>query len=333
MDPVTQGVVGAAFAQTRGSRKTLAKAALIGALAGMAPDLDVLIRSASDPLFALEFHRHFTHSLLFIPLGAGLCALAFYALLGQRWRLGFWQIYVWCLIGYASHGLLDSCTSYGTQLLWPLTNYRFSWDIVSVVDLAFTLPLLLLVILTARRQSRSYLRAAMLWGACYLSLGWVQHERAIAMGEQLLAERGHEAIRLEAKPSFANIAVWKLVYETEDRFYVDAVKPGLFSNKVWPGDSIVKVNLEKDFKWLDLASQQAEDVRRFDWFSSGYIAIDPQDPLNIVDVRYSMLPHQVSPLWGIRLSPDAQQHDHVAYYTQRDDPGGRLQDLLMMIFE
>ncbi len=333
MDPVTQGVVGAAFAQTRGSQKMLAKAAVIGALAGMAPDLDVLIRSASDPLFALEFHRHFTHSLLFIPFGAALCAAAFYSLLGERWQLSFWQIYVWSFIGYATHGLLDGCTSYGTQLLWPLTNYRFSWDIVSVVDLAFTLPLLALVILAARRRSRRYLWVAMTWGACYLSLGVVQHERAIAIGEELLAERGHHAIRLEAKPSFTNLAVWKLVYETEDRFYVDAVKPGLFENKVWPGSSIVKVNLEKDFRWLDLDSQQAEDVRRFDWFSSGYIAIDPQDPLNIVDVRYSMLPHQISPLWGIRLSPDAQPHEHVDYYTQREAPGSRLRDLVQMIFE
>lgn len=66
MDPVSQGTLGAVFAQTQGSAKYLGKAALIGALAGMAPDLDVLIRSNEDPLLFLEFHRQFTHSLLFI---------------------------------------------------------------------------------------------------------------------------------------------------------------------------------------------------------------------------------------------------------------------------
>jgi len=48
---------------------TLFKACVIGALAGMAPDLDILIRSSSDPLLKLEFHRHFSHSLFFIPVG------------------------------------------------------------------------------------------------------------------------------------------------------------------------------------------------------------------------------------------------------------------------
>ncbi len=41
----------------------------------MAADLDVLIKSSTDPLLALEYHRHFTHSLLFIPVGALVCTL------------------------------------------------------------------------------------------------------------------------------------------------------------------------------------------------------------------------------------------------------------------
>ena len=45
-------------------------AALVGAVAGMTADLDVLIRSSADPLLNLEYHRHFSHSLLFVPLGA-----------------------------------------------------------------------------------------------------------------------------------------------------------------------------------------------------------------------------------------------------------------------
>jgi inner membrane protein len=333
MDPVTQGVVGAAFAQTRGSKKTLAKAAVIGALAAMAPDLDVLIRSTTDPLFALEFHRHFTHSLLFIPFGTLVCALVFHGLLGKRWQLGFTQVYAWSLIGYATHGLLDGCTTYGTQLLWPLSNHRFAWDIISVVDIAFTLPLLVLVVLSARTRQRGYLLAGMAWGALYLFAGLVQHERALAMGEQLAAERGHEVLRIGAKPSFSNLAVWKIVYETPDHFYVDAVKPGITKPKIWNGDRIKKVNLVKDMPWLDQSSQQALDIARFDWFSSGYIALDPNDPHKIVDVRYSMLPHQIKPLWGISLSPEAHQQAHAGYFTQRDNPSDSIKRLMAMMFE
>ena len=63
MDPVSQGVVGAAFAQTAAKRATVATVAWYGALGGMAPDLDVLFQSPTDPILFLEFHRQFTHSL------------------------------------------------------------------------------------------------------------------------------------------------------------------------------------------------------------------------------------------------------------------------------
>ena len=43
-------------------------ALLVGGLAAMAPDLDVLIRSTEYPLLNLKYHRHFTHALAFAPL-------------------------------------------------------------------------------------------------------------------------------------------------------------------------------------------------------------------------------------------------------------------------
>ena len=51
------------------------RAWLYGCVGGLAPDLDVFIRSSADPLVALEYHRHFTHSLLFIPIGGTLVGL------------------------------------------------------------------------------------------------------------------------------------------------------------------------------------------------------------------------------------------------------------------
>ena len=59
MDPVSQGVVGAAFAQTAAKQTTLATVAWYGALGGVASDLDVLFQSSTDPLL-LEYHRQFT---------------------------------------------------------------------------------------------------------------------------------------------------------------------------------------------------------------------------------------------------------------------------------
>ena len=93
MDPLSQGALGAVAAQSAAPRRALAAATVCGALAGMAPDLDTFIRSADDPLLYLEYHRQFSHALIFIPLGSWLCAVVLFlplrrALTG-RGRRGF----------------------------------------------------------------------------------------------------------------------------------------------------------------------------------------------------------------------------------------------------
>ena len=157
MDPVSQAAVGSAVSglslirdkQTKRRVKTFSSCLLAGAFAGMAPDLDVLIRSNHDPLLALELHRHFSHSLLFIPFGALICAAAFYPLFLKRTGISFATAYLWCLLGYGSHGLLDGHTTYGTHLLWPLSDARVAWNNISVVDPLFTVPLVLSLIVAA----------------------------------------------------------------------------------------------------------------------------------------------------------------------------------------
>ena len=331
MDPITQATVAAVAAQSKGSVDTLKQAATVGALAGMAPDLDVLIRSSHDPMLALDFHRHFTHSLFFIPFGAAICAVFFYCVLNRWWQLPFAKIYLWSLLGYASHGLLDACTTYGTQLLWPFSDLRVAWNNIFVVDPAFTLPVLACVIFAFIRRSRHWWGVGLLWASCYLALGWLQHERAEAIGYELAEQRGHKPTQLEAKPSFANLMIWKILYECDGRYYVDAVKAGFGQNRIWEGSSIQKLDVARDFPWLDKESQQARDLQRFTHFSSGYTGIDPDDSSSIVDIRYSLIPHRMESLWGIRLSPEKDQDGHAEYWTQSGDALGAIGELIDMI--
>lgn len=333
MDPLTQGVLGACAAQTRGAPQALGKAATIGALAGMAPDLDVLIRSASDPLLTLDYHRQFTHSLFFIPFGGLLCAVALHPLLGRRWGLSFQQVLLWCLLGFATHGLLDWCTSYGTKLLWPLSDVRYTLDIISVIDPLFTLPLLFLTLRAARTRRRVYVACAWGWCATYLALGVVQHERAEALARTLAESRQHRPERLEVKPSFANLAVWKSMYLHDGALYVDAVKPGIAASRIWPGQHIRLLDVRHDLPWLDPASQQARDIERFYAASMGFIAVDPADPLRIGDMRYSLLPQQLGPLWSIVLSPAAPADAHVGFHAERLRARAALNELIDMVFE
>ena len=58
-----------------------------------------------------------------------------------------------------------------------------------------------------------------------MALGlWQRNEAKPAMGYEIAGPAGHQPLRLEAKPSFANILVWKIVHETDQRYYVDAVR-------------------------------------------------------------------------------------------------------------
>jgi inner membrane protein len=310
MDPISQASFGASLSQSfaNDGRKQVI-ALLIGALAGMAPDLDVFIQSETDPILFLEFHRQFTHSLVFIPFGALICSLIFYPLLHSPWiknrwsaaRLSFAQIYLFSFLGYATHGLLDACTSYGTQLFWPFSNERFAWNIVSIIDPLFTLPVILLISLAAYRKTARYARFAFIYAVIFLSLGLVQYHRAEQAVSSLAQQRGHQIERVHLKPGFANRHVWKMIYEYDGRYYVDAVRL-LWGTKYIIGTSIQKLDVKRDFPWLPPYSQQAKDIERFRWFSDGFLAVSTRNPNLIMDVRYSFLPNKINPMWGVEIS-------------------------------
>ncbi len=328
MDPLSQATIGAVAAQSTVTRQDLARIGLIGALAGMAPDLDVLIQSSTDPLLQLEYHRQFTHSLVFIPIGAIVCAVAFWPFV--RRHMSFKAVWFTALVGYATHGLLDACTTYGTLLLWPFSDARIAWNTISVVDPLFTLPLLGFAITAAVRKSQLIGRLGMAWVAFYLSIGVIQEERALAAGEALAAQRGHAPAIVSAKPSFGNLLLWKTVYEYGDQFWVDAVRAG-GSVTIIEGEHVERLNLTAAFPWLDAKSQQARDVERFRWFSNDYLAIDRNDPSLIVDMRYSHLPNEIQGLWGIRLNPDASVDEHVTWIARRSAGSERFEQLWAML--
>jgi inner membrane protein len=317
MDPLTQGVLGASLPQSTARGRHAAAAGLLGFFAGMAADLDVLIRSDTDPLLFLEYHRQFTHALVFIPVGGTLCALVLHYLIGRRRHLSFSQSWLFCTLGYATHALLDACTTYGTMLLWPFSDARYAWNTISIIDPLFTLPILVAVLLGARFERPLFARLALFWAVGYMALGLSQRNEAVSMGHALAAERGHRPVRLEAKPSFANILVWKIVYETDDRFYVDAVR-ARFAPRVFSGDSVQKLDIDRDMPWLDRSSQQARDIERFRWFSNGYIARDPLFENRVIDIRYSIIPNEVAPLWSIELRPGADREEHADYRVHRE---------------
>ena len=332
MDPLTQGALGAALPQaTAPSRKgAVALAGCFGFLAGMAADLDVLIRSAEDPMLFLEYHRQFTHSLVFIPLGGLISAAVLYVLIGRWLKISFAKTFLYCTLGYGTHGLLDFATSYGTMLFWPFSQERYAASIVSVVDPLLTVPLVVLIVLAGVKRAPVFARLALAWACLYLTLGTLQHYGAREMAKEIAVARGHGIERLTVKPSFGNILVWRSVYESEGRFYIDGLRVGI-APAVFQGPSIARLDPARDFPWLRPASQQYRDLVRFDAFSQGYVARDPERPNAVIDVRYAFLPNTLGALWSIALAPGEADDRHVDFQTDRRGARANLAKLWQLI--
>ena len=109
-----------------------------GTIAGLAmgffPDSDFIL-GLFNRQFYLEYHRDFTHSLLLIPLYALFFSWLFVKI---SKRHHFWSYFKICLPVLISHVILDLLTSYGTMILSPFFEHRFSWDLVFIIDLVFS---------------------------------------------------------------------------------------------------------------------------------------------------------------------------------------------------
>jgi inner membrane protein len=316
VDILTQGLLGAVFAQVIANKEEKKLASIAGAAAGLLADADILIRSSSDPLLTLEYHRHFSHSLFFIPFGAAIAMLLLWPLM--RRRLSLRRLYIFCLAGYSLSGLLDACTSYGTYLFWPLSNERVALNIISIVDPIFTLSLLIALIGSLILKERKFAILGLCFCLIYLSLGFMQLKRAEYFAHLLMINRGHNAQQQVVKPTLGNLVLWRSVYMDGERIYVDAIRIGFFSEAyIFVGNSLRRFSAKKNLPWLDEGTTLHDDIQRFTNFSNGFVAFDPTQIDVIGDIRYSLIPHSTKPLWGIVIDLDhPQQHAGYRFFRE-----------------
>lgn len=314
MDPLTHALAGATLAWVATGRQLGRRALAIGAVAALLPDADVLIRSAADPLLAIEHHRGFTHSLLFVPFGGLAAALPFCIRRDRaRWR---WTVMA-AILAYASHAFLDAATTYGTQLFWPFSRVRVGLDIISIIDPLFTLVVLIGVIASFMRR-RAIATVALTLAAVWLAVGFVQRERAGAAQTRLASERGDPLTRGAVFPTVGNTVVWRSIYETGGTLRIDRIRVPWFGHAMYATVTSVP-----------LASPDAirgdprllRDFNRFAWFSDGWIARAPADPSIIGDARYSLRADRYEPVWGIRFDPGADPPTGWVNRTRERDTG------------
>ena len=315
MDPITQISIGAAVAVAISPKDQTRLAAFLGAVAGGAPDLDVLIRSSADPLLSLQYHRHFTHALIMAPV-IGFCIAVVFKLLLFRSTVPLKKFVLYAAAGALTHGPIDACTSYGTLLYWPFSSHRESWDLISIIDPIFTLPLVALTLLAIRRGQPLFARIAVALCVTYLSFCGFQHMRAKEVAQEIAAESNHYPDVYSVRPSLANNLLWRTIYEFNGRYYVNAVwvVPGK-EPVVYPGRS---VNVFSTEDAADLAlpdSVLGRDIERFRYFSQGYVYRHPNHENVLGDLRYAIYPDSTLPLWGIHFDlMETESHAEMEYF-------------------
>lgn len=314
MDIVTQGLVGGLVAQTSAGEKEVRYASVIGFAAGLLADIDTFIRSSQDTLLELQFHRFFTHSIFFIPIGGLIAALAVWYFF--RNKLPFARVYLFAISGYATCGLLDACTSYGTSLLWPLSDEKIAWNIIAIVDPVFSLTILFFLAAGFIKHRSRFAAAGVVLGCSYLLLGLWQNQHIKNIVRQIADDNGHSVQSLVIKPTLGNIILWRTLYEYDGVYYVNAIRKGLISEpKIYPGKSIIKWAPKGGEAGIDKSSIIYRDIKRFDAFSGGYLVQHPDYPDVIGDIRYAMLPTSIKPIWGIELNHEKDRVEFKKFHN------------------
>jgi inner membrane protein len=306
VDTFTHGLLGAAASQAIFAKQLPRSAGLIGFIAGMAPDLDLFLGSGTDPVASILYHRQFTHSLIFIPLGALLVSLL--CIWMKPFKGARLAVYGAAFVGYGLHPLLDACTSYGTLLLWPFSYHRIAWDIIAIVDPIFSLALLVGVLWAAIGRHPRPARLAVCCAVMYLGFGIWQSYRATAVQDQVAAARGHVIEHRRVMPLPGSLVSWRTVYIAANHIYVDGVRvPWWNSPLVKPGGATRLATFDN----VPRTMAERDDTRRvfevFAWFADGLIAPVDGVASTIGDMRYAAEASSISPLWGMQF--DAHQVD------------------------
>ena len=285
MDSLTQIVLGAAVGEAVLGRKVGNKAMLYGAIAGTIPDLDTFASAFTDTVTAIEIHRGFSHSILFSILFAPVFGWLISKI--EKRSAADWKDWSWLMFwGLFTHPILDSFTTWGTQLFWPL-DIRLAFKSIFVIDPLYTLPFILFLILAMRSQRgsekrRKWNNLGLIISSAYLILSLVlkgisYFEFKNALDEQNIAYR-----QIETKPSPFNTILWTANVETEDAFLI-----GDYS--FFDTQPIQFNSYPKNHELLGELASEDKIQRLIDINNGWYIVSEENGNLFLHDLRFGVL--------------------------------------------
>jgi inner membrane protein len=286
LDSLTQIILGAAVGEAVLGKKIGNKAVLYGAIAGTIPDLDVLASFFTDTVSALEIHRGFTHSIFFSVLFAPILAYIVTRFESYKNLQDWCWLFFWTFI---THPILDTQTTWGTQLFWPL-DIRLAFKNVFVVDPLYTIPFLIFLILAMRQKKeakkrRFYNNLGLIISSSYLILTLILKGFAYQKftKELTLQEINYKAIN--TKPTPLNTMLWSANVATENSYLIGYAS---FLDK----NPIQFSEYPKNHGLLgDLAKHPK--MKRMIAISKGWYTIDKKDgQLYFNDLRFGALSTQ-----------------------------------------
>ena len=280
MDSVTQIVLGSTVALACAPKQLGKKAAIWGAVLGTLPDLDVLI-PMGDAVADFTYHRSFSHSLLVLTLLSPLFAW----LIGRIHDIAPRKLFTMVWLALITHPLLDSFTTYGTQLFWPLFDYPVSLSSVFIIDPFYTLPLLAFLIAGLRTKAQvkhHWLAAGLAISTGYLFLGVGIKQWVESRVETSLQQQGIHSKRLFSTPAPFSLILWRAVAMEENGYR--EVYVSLFDKTLpEPGP------LLPQYAGIAEPLPELAAVERLRWFTHGFYKAELQNQqLVMTDLRMGM---------------------------------------------
>ncbi len=223
MDSLTQIVLGAAVGNAVLGKKIGNKALLYGAIAGTIPDLDVIFGKFTDTITAIEWHRGFSHSILFCFLMSPIFGWLVNKL-EKKLNLG-WQswakLFFW---GLFTHPLLDAFTTWGTQLFWPF-DFNVAFNTIFVIDPLYTVPFLVFTILSMcygrnSKKRRRFNNLGLIISSAYLVCTVVIKCIVTHKFEAALKDQNNTYSQISTRPSPMNIILWNANIETKNSYLI-----------------------------------------------------------------------------------------------------------------
>ena len=293
--------------------------ALVGAVAGTVPDLDVLI-DHGDPVLNMIRHRAETHALLLLTLFAFPMAWLVSRVHRQpqlyaRW---WWAI----LLALVTHPLLDLMTIYGTQVFQPFTDEAYGLGSMFIIDPVYSLPLLAGVVAALRVKTVGRALAingwALAFSTAYLAWSALAQWGVTQHARQSLQAQGLPSHQLLVTPAPLSTLVWRVVALDGERFHEG------FYALMDGGRTIRFVSHELGGS---LATQNAElpQLQRLARFTDGFFKVQGNsDRLVVTDL---LMGHQPDYVFSFDIGPPLQAgatHPVAEQRSRRMDVGAGL---------